>query len=377
MTDSLNSEKSVRQKVLSDIQTTLEAKSRTIDSTVSKLDWKVDSLDRSIKETSNVREKADKLLERVQALEDKQKAIEENELNIYQANYQSAVVNLVYMDREIKPVVLFNTSKEFFELMSQTTNPTEYPGYNAWYKQFYSYVEKNKDNNITLSVFANMVNYSSTSASSIPMGGPVTELFFSGLEMFINSMGKKKKELRTESEKMFELMAKISQFAHDKNNVEHDWESITQELNEMHSHYDTVLKQSLETLGISLSDFKTKFNNESDAEKRYSYITDLRKKASSVVASRKTSSPKDWKESIFYSLLDVQALKLRFGQLTFRMDQNMDEYQTLLKKYGKDTILGPQVVILEKKLNELKNVFDNAFNPLDYLNSANRMYKVI
>ncbi len=375
-TDTLDSGKSVREKVLSDIQSSLDRKTKSIDSTVSKLDRKVDSLDRSIRETSNAKEKADKLLERVQALEDKQKAVEQNELNIFQANYQAAVVNLVYMDREIKPVLLFKTSKEFFELLMETTNPMDYPGYKDWYQKFHEFIEKNKKTSVTLTVFANMVDYSGTVTSSIPLGGPVTVLFFSGLESFIHSLGKKKKELRDESEKMFELTTKLSQFAHDKSNVEHDWEAITKELSEMDAHYDTVLTQNLTSLGITSRDFDMKFNNESDAEKRYAYITEIRQRASAVVASQKTSLPKDWKENIYFSLMDVQSLKLRFGEITFRMHENMDEYSDLMKHYTNDPVIGVKIAALEKKLNELKEVFDNAFNPLDYLHSATRMYKV-
>jgi hypothetical protein len=374
--DSLNSEKLVREKVLSDIQTNLERKTKAIDSTVVRLDRKVDSLDVSIRETNNAREKADKLLERVQALEDKQKAVEQNELNVFQANYQSAVVNLVYMDREIKPVLLFKTSKEFFELLSETTNPQEYPGYKEWFQKFHDYMEKNKNNNVSLTVLANMLDYSGTVINSIPLGGPITALFFAGVEHFINSLGKKQKQLKADSEKMFELTTKLSQFAHDKSNIEHDWSTITKELNEMHSRYDTILIQNLKSLGISAVDFEAHFNNESDAEKRYAYITAIRQKAAAVVASQKTSVPKDWKENIYFSLMDVQSLKVRFGQITFRMDENMDDYKDLLKQYAKDPMIGIQIDALEKKLNELKDVFDNAFNPLDYLHSATRMYKV-
>ncbi|HWY34979.1 MAG TPA: hypothetical protein VNX68_10055, partial [Nitrosopumilaceae archaeon] len=102
ISDSLGTEKELREKVLSDIQVSLDKKMRSIDSTVLRLDQKVNDLDKSIIETNNVREKADKLLERVQALEDKQKALEQNELIVFEANYQSAIVNLLYMDREIK-----------------------------------------------------------------------------------------------------------------------------------------------------------------------------------------------------------------------------------------------------------------------------------
>src|SRR5581483_8361145 len=136
LSDTTASEKYVRNRVLEEIQTNLDKKNRLLDSTIARLDEKVNNLDKSIKETDNVKEKADKLLERVQALENKQKAIEENELNIYQANYQSAIVNLIYMDREIKPLLLFNSTREFFDLLSQTSNPLSYPGYDEWIKKF-------------------------------------------------------------------------------------------------------------------------------------------------------------------------------------------------------------------------------------------------
>ncbi|HXB45053.1 MAG TPA: hypothetical protein VNV85_13390 [Puia sp.] len=51
--DTLDSGKSVREKVLSDIQASLEGKTKAINSTASKLDRKVDSIDFSIKSTSN------------------------------------------------------------------------------------------------------------------------------------------------------------------------------------------------------------------------------------------------------------------------------------------------------------------------------------
>jgi hypothetical protein len=295
---------------------------------------------------------------------------------VFQAKNQAAVVNLVYMDREIKPVLLFKTSKEFFELLRETTNPEDYPGYKNWYEKFHEYMEKNKNKNISLTILANMVDYSSTVASSIPLGGPVTVLFFSGVESFINSLGRKQRQLKEDSEKMFELTTKRSQFAHDKSSIEHDWSSITKELNEMHNHYDIILNQNLKSLGISARDFDMNFNNESDAEKRYTHITALRQKAAALVASQKTSVPKDWKENIYFSLMEVQSLKLRFGQTIFRMHENMDEYNDLLKQYSNDNIIGMKIEALEKKLNELKNVFDNAFNPLDYLHSATRMCKV-
>jgi hypothetical protein len=236
---------------------------------------------------------------------------------------------------------------------------------------------KNKKTSVSLTVFANMVDNPGAVASSIPLGGPLTVLFFSGLESFINTMGKKKKELTDESEKIFELTTKLSQFAHDQSEVEHVWETVTREPSEMNQLYDSILSLDLKSLGISPVEFNGKFNNESEAEKRYTYLTAIRQKASDKVVSQKNSLPKDGKENIYFSLMDVQSLKLRIGQITFRMHENMDEYQKLLKQNTNDPVIGIKIAALGKNLNELRAVFDHAFNPLDYLNSASRMYKVI
>ena len=134
----LASDKNIRNKVLSDIQDNLDKKTKSIDQTLSRLDNKVDSLDVEIAASRDARDKADKLLQRVQALEQKQQAIEENELYVYQANYQSAIINLVSMDKEIKPLLLFNSAKSFFATLSETGDPMKYPGYQDWYKGFYN-----------------------------------------------------------------------------------------------------------------------------------------------------------------------------------------------------------------------------------------------
>lgn len=376
ITDTTASEKYVRNKVLEDIQASLNRKNQLLDSTIAKLDMKVNDLDKSIRETSNVKEKADKLLERVQALENKQQAIEENELNIYQANYQSAIVNLIYMDREIKPLLLFNSTRDFYELLSQTSNPMSYPGYNEWIKKFKAYLQQKKSKEASLEVLSNFVGETNNITQAIPLTGPVTQLFFSGIESFINSTSKKQKEDREQGEQMFLLLTKLSQFSHDKTDIEHDWVSITKELKALQLHYDSILSKNLAFLGISKADYSKKFSTENDAEKRYNYLTFIRRRAANLVEEQRKSTPKDWKEGIYFELMDIQSLKQRFGRITFLISNYIDSYHELLKKYSDDPQIGKQIVLLEKKLTDVKDIFDVSFRPSEYLDSATRMYKV-
>ena len=155
--------------------------------------------------------------------------------------------------------------------------------------------------------------------------------------------------MKEESENMFLLITKLSQFDHDKGAIEEDWELITRELDELHTHYETILNKNLKTLGILPADFNEHFTQENDADKRYTYITSIRKKASELVASQKETNPKDWKENIYYSLMDIQSIKLRFGNITFRLQAYIDRYEGLLKEYSKDPAMGVKMTYPAKE----------------------------
>jgi len=373
---SLSTDKNIRNKVLSDIQDNLDKKTKTIDQTLSKLDNRVDSLDVEIVATRDAREKADKLLLRVQALEQKQQAIEENELYVYQANYQSAIINLVSMDKEIQPLLLFNSAKSFFSTLNETADPMKYPGYQEWYKKFYAYIEKEKDKDPALNVLHDMVQISGNITSATPIAGPVCQALFLGIDSYITSLGNRKKELKEESQKMFLLTAKLSQFDYDKDLIEQQWDIVTNDLGKLQIHYDTILNQNLALLKVSKEEYARRFAKETDAEQRYQFLTELRKNASALVTDRKSADVKNWKQAIYYELMDVQSLKLRFGELTFDIRGIISRYDDLVFKYKNDQEIGLKVQALGVKLDAMSDTFDSAFDPTEYVNSATRMYLV-
>jgi hypothetical protein len=369
-------DKQMKDKVLGEIQTSLDRRTKTMDSTVSKLDERVDALDKSILETKDAKEKADKLLLRVQALEDRQKAIDENDLYIYQANYQSAIVNLVSMEREIKPLILFNSTKTFFDQLGQASNPMNYPGYKDFFSGFNKYMENNKAEETGLGVAANVLSSAGTEMGSVPVTGPMTFALFSGMSSYMSSMGNKHKELREQSEKMVLLTMKVSQFDYDQGLIENEWASIEAELDNLQKIYASDLQQDLATLKIDPKDFQAGFSQESDAESRYQYLTMMRQSAADFATAERQRNPKDWKQKIYYQMMDVQSLKMRFGQITFRISENIGRYESLFDKYKLDPQIGPEIVNLQGKLADLRNTFDKAFDPLDYIASTTKMYKV-
>lgn len=373
---SLSNDKNIRNKVLSDIQESLDKKTTNIDQTVTKLNHRVDSLDIEIAASRDAKDKADKLLLRVQALEKKQEAEEDNELYVYQANYQSAIINLVSMDKEIKPLVLFNAAKSFFTTLTETADPMKYPGYQDWYKRFYAYIEKEKDHDPALDVLHDMVTVTGNITSATPIAGPVFQAFFIGINEYIGQLSAKRKEEREMSQRMFLLTAKLSQFDYDKDLIEQQWDIVAKDLEKLQIHYDTILNQNLALLGIRQEEYRDRYTRETDADKRYEFLTELRKRASTLVTDRRSADPKTWKQPIYYELIDVQSLKLRFGDLTFDIRGILSKYNELIGKYKNDPEIGLKVQELEVKLNALEDTFDQAFDPTEYINSASRMYLV-
>lgn len=374
--DSLNHEMNLRDKVLNDIQNNFNTKTRSIDSTVITLDKRLSNLDRSIAESKDAKDKADKLAQRLQAVEEKQKAIEANELNIFQANYQSAMVNLVSMDREIKPLMLFNSTKAFFNSLSETGNPMNYDGYTKWYNQYAAFVKEKKAESPVLNVTNNLLSFAGNFTKGAPVTGPITSALFSSMTTYIDNIGKKEKALKAQSEEMLTLTMKISQFNYDNDRIENEWESITTELQDLQKKFDKSLKENLAIIKTSPADFEANFSKENDAEKRYQYLTRLRDGAANFVAAERNQNPKDWRQKAYIQMNDVQSLKQRFGQVTFRISQNLLKYKELFEKYKTDPQLGSRIKDLEIKMKELQESFDKTFDPLEYINSANRMYKV-
>ena len=376
-TDSLVNEIKLKEKILNDIQLSFNTKTTAIDSTIKHIDIHVDKLDSLIKTASNSKELAQKLYERVQVVEDKQKAIEQNELNIYQANYQSALINLLSMDREIKPLLLFNSTKNFFTELSQVSNPSTYSGFDSWFKLFRNYIDKNSEKDIYLKTLNGMVNVADAVSSTTPLVGGASQIVFSGMASYINSISKRQKELKAESEKMFRLIISLNQFEVDRNKMENNWQSITVSLDKLQKQYTEALKRNLKLVNIKDKEFEDSFATENDADKRYLYLTSVRNQAAETVGNFKKGNAKDWKEKLYYELISIRDLKLKYGEVTTEINDHIGLYEILINKYKKNIDLSSRMVMLETKLNDLKDTFDKTFDPSEYINSANRMYKVM
>lgn len=371
-------ERGLRDSILTSIQKTRDSANAQVANKITLLESRLADLDKQLSKGSLSNE------ERIRTLEAKVKSFEEiqvtelrSELFNYQANYQSAVINLVAMERELKPLYLFRSSQDFYASLNKVSSPLEYPGYQKWFEQFRNYVEKGKQKEATLAMVSNALGVAGTLVQGTTLSGPLAQTLFVGMGNFINTLGKNQKVLRDESEQMFRLTMVLSQFNHEKSLIENEWESINKELLDLQQLYSQTMTKNLQILGIDSMELKTRFTKENDANKRFLYLNELTNKISTRVEEERTKDEKRWKEKFYYEMKTVQSLKRRFGQITFRISQNLGQYRTLFDKYKSNPEIGRQVTGLDAKLKNLQDSFDAAFDPLEYIKSADRMYHIV
>lgn len=372
-----NEGKSVTDLVLYQLNKERALLRENVDSKIKLMDAKITNLDESIRTTNSSSEKVDKLLERVQILEERQLELDKNLISVYKYNYSSAVLNLASMEREIKPLNLFNSSRDFYSTLDKVSNPMSYEGYAAWFKEFEKYIEENKKEEARLEALSHIMQVTGNLAEGTPFTGMFAGSLFDGIGNFINSLGKRDKDLREKSMKMFKLTTSVSQFTHDKDLIETEWNAIAKSLDELKELQEKSMKGNIvNILGINKEEFKKRFTDETDAKKRTQYILDISKIAEDKIVEARNKNGENWKQEYYNQMVTVQNLKIRFGTITFRILENLDKYKVLINKYKQDEYLKDRVGQLELKLNLVRNSFESTFNPQDYIKASNEMYIV-
>ena len=369
--------RSVTDLVLTELNRERLIQREILDFRIKEIDSKISSLDESLKNSSSSAEKVEKLVERVQILEEKQSELDKNVVSVYKYNYSSAVLNLASMEREIKPLNLFNSSREFYTTLDRVSNPMTYEGYAAWFKEFEKYIEANKKDEARLAALSHILNVTGNLAEGTPFTGMFAGSLFDGIGSFINSLGKRDKDLREKSLKMFKLTTTVSQFTHDKDLIETEWKAITKSLDELKELQDKAMEKNIvDILGVDRQEFQKNFTDETDAKKRTQYILNISKIAENKIGEEKNRNPENWKQEYYNQMVTVQNLKIRFGTVTFRIMENLAKYKTLINKYRNDENLKDRVAQLDLKLDLVKNSFESTFNPQDYIKASNEMYIV-
>ncbi|MEO1382885.1 MAG: hypothetical protein AAFV78_06610, partial [Bacteroidota bacterium] len=114
---------------------------------------------------------------------------------------------------------------------------------------------------------------------------------------------------------------------------------------------------------------------ETDALKRLDYLNSLKQMVEKKVKEEKRRNDEAWKNKMYYDMQTVQSLKIRFGNITFEIKENLNRYEEILRKYQENDLIGDRILILKGKQENLSSAFNDAFNPQNYITDAVRMYK--
>ncbi|SDB42431.1 hypothetical protein SAMN03097699_1251 [Flavobacteriaceae bacterium MAR_2010_188] len=368
------SDKDLKESIIRQINDSRKTDFAKFERKISISDSIITKLDNEISELKNTSEKIDNFSTRINALEDKEQAIRNKELSSFSSNYKTAVINLAFLESDLKPLSLFQSTRTFFTTLNKTSNPMSYPDYQSWYAEFKDYLEKKQSKDAKLSVLYDMLKISSDLSRETPLTGPLVGAMFDGISNFINSLGSSKKDLREKSEKMMKLTMVLGQYTHETTLIENEWDAIDGSLKELQKLYEEYLNYNLELIGETRANFEKSYITETDGMKKLTYLNKLKDKAGTRVQNERNTNSKKWKQSFFYEMEKVQSLKLRFGEITQRIKQNFDKYNKLIKSYEKNEFMAANMKELKERLEDMQSNFSESFVPEDYINDANVMY---
>ena len=372
-----NDDAAVRAAVLRDMQQEHAQNNQEIKRQLNKFETRIAQLDSTLVNERNSNRRVENLVERVQVLEKKENAVNTNVLNVFQHNYKSAVINLMFMERELKPLELFQSTKDFFSTLFNVANPTSYPGFQQWYNQYKDFVERNKSRDAKLEVVSTVLDLTGNLSEKIPLAGPLAGMLLDGVSSFMASF-KGRDPMRETSLGMLRTLSILSQFSHDVLTIENEWEAINKELASLQVLQNNILQENFKLLDIKPADFERAFTRQTDANRRFDYIRDLSRTIAERVRIERENNPEKWKTVFHHQMQAVQSLKIRFGTLTFRIRENIEQYRKLIQRYTKvqDPEIARRMTDLAGKLERLDRTFDATFSPQQYIEAANQMYIV-
>lgn len=369
-------DKQIKESVIKDINDERKTEVGNSEQKISDSQKTIELLEIQATELRRSHEKFENLALRIKALEEKNRGVKEKELALYTSNYQTAVVNLAFLETDLKPLSLFQSSRKFFNSLNNISNPMSYQGYEDWYKTFKSYIDKNKQKETKLAVLNNMLTVTSNLTKDAPLTGPIVGTLFDGITSFIGSLSKKKKELISESEKMLSVTMILGQYTSDIKLIENEWKEIDSSLAELQGLYTKYVAYNLNLINEPNRNYNSHFALETNGMKKLDYLNKLKEIAGKRVVSEQKNNPNKWKQTFYYEMEKVQAIKIRFGEITIRIKQNFDQYNDLISRYEKNELMTAHMKELKEKLNNLKKNFSDSFNSEDYISDANTMYSI-
>jgi chromosome segregation ATPase len=355
----------------------LNEKLKTNEELVNRLTEKIAAAD---SKTASDKEKINDLEKLQLALDDRLKILEEAPKTKINLNGQLAFTELLSIQRDIQPVELFLTSQSFFDQLGNVTKIQQYKSFSSWKTEFDKWYSKEGQNDGMINVLQQSINLISTATAAVPLYGTMVNTAISGVTSMVSTLGKKEKELYEKSPEMLRILTVTSQFEQQKSIIDYEWTLINKELEQLQKENTQLMEEQMAYFGIDKSRYQNRYLRATLDSERELFKNDCRKAISDKIAALERSSDTrgKWLGQVETYMYKVQSLRMRFGNLTMRMQANIEQYESLIKVYsdsGKFPVeFTSKIVGLNNPLNNLKNKFYSSFNPVKYIEDSAVMY---
>ena len=358
------------------IKETVKEVNKKYSDEIADLNKRYEALLDSLQKATNVTSRVRLLTSRTELLEARQAYIDSIELKTFIGNEQVAVVNLLGISENIKPLDLFTKTKEFFSELENFSDLSNYKEFNDWFAAFRKHAEEKKNKELTMSLATSIIQKTagvSNLVAKLPVVGPYAQVLFSAFDAFTKTQNK---EDKTKSREMIALYLKLSDIKTNTGLIDHEWENLKKDLDKFKDDYNIVLAQTLKAIQSDNLEFQTDFLQQTNTDIKLAYYNDARQIVSSNVQQSKKTNPDKWKTKVFEFINEVQNLKIRFGTITLRMQDNIKRYKQVLQQYAKDENreIASRSKTLVQKLDSINEEFLKNFNPEDYVRQSHKMY---
>ena len=312
------------------------------------------------------------------ALDNRIRFLEESPKTEIGFNGQLAFTELLSIQRDIQPADLFLQSQNFFTKMGEISNIQDYEKFREWKKEYDNYYERKKGSDKTLEFINKSLGLVTDASSKVPLYGSIVNTTTSGISALVGTLGGRHKELAEKTPDMLELLSVLGQFQQQKAIIDHEWSLINKELGQLKEENTELLESQLDYYGLDKDSYKKDYLKATLDHDRDEYKQECRKQIQSSLADMDSNPNSKWLEDVEIYMYKVQSLRLRFGELTSRMLNNIDKYQELIAIFSDNSKFPIEFTNklgnVSTSLQSVRSTFYKSFNPAKYIQDSTIMY---
>ena len=198
--------------------------------------------------------------------------------------------------------------------------------------------------------------------------GPLGNIILYSIEKFIVSIGSNKRELKEQSVKMFKLLSVLDSFEKDNMIIESKYNELIKELEALEKLYTETKFEFIESIGLDINEMDKLYFQNTDENVRIQYLNNVKEQISNGISHNQFG-----RDESTHLMNTVQSLKIRFGDLTAALKDNILQYKALLEKYKDENAL--DLSGLNASFTTMLANFDENFPSEKYKMQAIKMFR--